>query len=90
MLLGLLFIRNMFHMEKATKISVRDVGCALRSVPPRGVADTASPGQPHLTGPPVRAGPSLGSGIMVRFFLARPNEQKQRKNNEYEEKITNK
>lgn len=68
MLLGLLFIRNMFHMEKATKISVRDVGCALRSVPPRGVADAASPGQPHLTGPPVRAGPSLGSGIMVRFF----------------------
>lgn len=36
MLLGLLFIRNMFHMEKATKISVRDVGCALRSVPPSG------------------------------------------------------
>ena len=53
MLLGLFFIRNRFQMENATKISVRDVGCALRSVPPRGVADTASPGQPLLTGPPV-------------------------------------
>lgn len=65
-------------MEKATKISVRDVGCALRSVPPRGVADTASPGQPHLTGRPVRAGPSLVWNSSV-IFLARPNEQKQRK-----------
>lgn len=89
MLLGLLFIRNMFHMEKATKISVRDVGCALRSVPPRGVADTASPGQPLLTGPPMRAGPSLvwNNGAI---FLARPKEHKQRKNNECEVKITNK
>lgn len=75
-------------MEKATKISVRDVGCALRSVPPRGVADTASPGQPHLTGRPVRAGPSLVWNNSA-IFLARPNEQKQRKNNECEEKITN-
>ena len=88
MLLGLLFIRKRFHMEKATKISVRDVGCALRSVPPRGVADTASPGQPHLTGRPVRAGPSLVWNNSA-IFLARPNEQKQRKNNECEEKITN-
>ena len=56
-------------MEKATKISVRDVGCALRSSPPRGVADTASPGQPHMTGCPVRAGPSLvWNNKMARFF----------------------
>ena len=64
---------------------MRDVGCALRSVPPRGVADTASPGQQHLTGPAVRAGPSLvwNNGAI---FLARPNEQKQRKNDECEGK----
>ena len=56
-------------MEKATKISVRDVGCALRSLPSRGVADTASPGQPHMTGCPVRAGPSLvWNNKMARFF----------------------
>lgn len=64
---------------------MRDVVCAVRSVPPRGVADTASPGQPHLTGLPVRAGSSLvwNNGAI---FLARLNEQKTRKNDECEGK----
>ena len=71
--------------KRFTKISVRDVGCALRSVSPRGVADTASPGQPHLTGLHMRAGPSLVWSNDA-IFLTRPSEQKPRKNDECEGK----